>query len=390
MTMERFANMPEISAAEVTAALDTAVGQVLRNLPQFTHTCQNHSSVNNFYPTCENDQWTCGFWPGEIWLAYEHTGSAAFLRSGEVLTASFLSRIEQKIEVDHHDMGFLYTPSCVADYKLTGSQTARRAALLAADQLISRFHEVGGFIQAWGELGARDNYRYIIDCLLNLPLLYWATEQTGDSKYADIAHRHITTCLTYSIRENGSTFHTVFLSPETGDFERGATCQGYKDDSDWARGQAWAVYGTALSYTYTKNPAYLEVFRRVLSFYLTRLPEDMVPYWDMIFTSGTEEPRDSSSASIVACGVLEAAKHTSPKESAAYSKLARQMMKSLADHYSVKDPNVSNGLVLHATYSKKSPYNTCTPEGVDECASWGDYFYMEALTRLSKDWRMYW
>lgn len=170
----------------------------------------------------------------------------------------------------------------------------------------------------------------------------------------------------------------------------GATCQGYSDDSFWARGQAWAVYGTALSYKYERKPEYLASFRRVLKFYTEKLPSDLVPYWDMIFTSGSQEPRDSSSASIVACGLLEMARHVADEEGRVYISLARQMMKSLVDNYSVKDPSISNGQVLHATYSKKSPYNTCTPEGVDECASWGDYFYMEALTRLNTDWKSYW
>jgi len=171
---------------------------------------------------------------------------------------------------------------------------------------------------------------------------------------------------------------------------RGETCQGYNDDSFWARGQAWAVYGTAISYRYTKNPDCLEAFRKVLSFYTSKLPGDLVPYWDMIFTSGDVEPRDSSSASIVVCGLLEMSELVSDDEAARYISLAKKMLKSIVDNYSVKDNNVSNGLVLHATYSKKSPYNTCTPEGVDECASWGDFFYLEALTRLSKEWNSYW
>jgi len=183
------------------------------------------------------------------------------------------------------------------------------------------------------------------------------------------------------------------MDRQTGDMVRGETCQGYSDDSFWARGQAWAICGTAVSYRYTENLDCLKAFRRVLPFYLSKLPADMVPYWDMIFTSGDAEPRDSSSASIVACGLIEMAgllAESEKEESAQYLSLAKQMLKSVVDNYSVKDPSVSNGLVLHATYSKKSPYNTCTPEGVDECASWGDYFYMEALTRLNKNWKSYW
>lgn len=384
-----FAHMPEITVEEAKAALSLASEQIERNLPEFTDSCQNHSSVNNRYPKCENNQWTCGFWPGEVWLAYEYTGKEVFKAAGLHMVDSFDRRIRKKIEVDHHDMGFLYTPSCVAAYKLTGDEKAKTAAILAADQLLTRFQPKGEFLQAWGAMNEPDNYRYIIDCLLNLPLLYWAGEVTGDEKYTEIAKKHMTTCLKNSIREDGSTYHTFFMNMDTGEPSHGATCQGYRDDSCWARGQAWGIYGTAISYTYRKNPEYLESFRKTSEYYLTRLPEDMIPYWDMIFTEG-DEPRDSSSASIAACGFLEASKYLPKEEADRYRGLAAKMLKSLTEHYAVKDFSKSNGLVLHGTYSKKSPYNTCTPEGVDECVSWGDYFYMEALTRFVKDWEMYW
>ena len=120
------------------------------------------------------------------------------------------------------------------------------------------------------------------------------------------------------------------------------------------------------------------------------LPEDLIPCWDMLFAPESGEPRDSSSAAIVACGLLEAAKYVDETEAAQWRTLARQMLASLAANYAVKPGTLGSGQLLHGTYSKKSPYNTCTPEGVDECTSWGDYFYMEALTRLTKDWEMYW
>lgn len=391
MDLTNYKDKPEISQNEIKQAMDFAAKQIKRNLPDFTYACQDHSSVDNFYAPRANDEWTDGFWPGEIWLGYEYTGDLTFKYAGLILVESFLNRIEKKIAVEHHDMGFLYTLSSVAPYKLFGDERAKKAALLAADQLISRFQPVGEFIQAWGELGAKDNYRYIIDCLLNLPLLYWASDETGDDKYRDIALKHIKTCLKYSIREDGSNYHTVFMNPETGEMSHGATCQGYRDDSSWARGQAWAVYGTAISYRYTKNPEYLDAFKKVLDYYLARLPEDMVPYWDLIFTEGNEEPRDSSSASIVACGLLEMASLIDDKEEAqSYVSLAKKMMNQLVCKYAVKDLESSNGLVLHGTYSKKSPYNTCTPEGVDECVSWGDYYYFEALMRMDRDWKSYW
>ena len=381
--------MPKpITNEQAKIALDQATEQVRQNLKEFTYCCQNHSSINNIYPKCENNQWTCGFWPGEIWLAYEHTGDSAFREAGSVQVQSFLHRIQNKIEVDHHDMGFLYTPSCVSAWMLTENEDARKAAILAADQLTTRFQEVGGFLQAWGKMGAPENYRYIIDCLMNLPLLYWASEQTGDEKYRRVALRHTETCLRHSFRGNGSTYHTYFLDPTTGAGLRGVTCQGYRDDSSWARGQAWAICGLASSYRYTGDKRCVDYFRRALAYYLERLPEDMIPYWDLIFSDGSGEPRDSSSAAIVACGLLEMAPQLEQEEAERCLYLARCMVGSLAENYAAGEG--SNGLLLHGTYSKKSPYNTCTPEGVDECVSWGDYFYMEALTRLTRDWKTYW
>ena len=152
--------------AEARQALADACKQVETNLPLYTYQCQNHSSVNNIYPGCANNQWTCGFWPGEIWLAYEATGDEKFKTAALIQVDSFADRIARKVEVDHHDMGFLYSPSCVAAYKLTGSEVGKRAALLAVDNLMKRFHEKGQFFQAWGKIGDKDNYRLIIDLSL--------------------------------------------------------------------------------------------------------------------------------------------------------------------------------------------------------------------------------
>lgn len=379
-----------ITGDEVRAALDQAVAQVRRNLPAFTYAAQNHSSVANVYPPVPNNQWTAGFWPGEIWLAFEHTGDKVFQYAGQIQVQSFLHRIENRIETDHHDMGFLYSPSCIAAWKLVGDEDGRKAAILAAEQLIERFQPVGQFIQAWGRRDNPNEYRYIIDCLLNLPLLYWASAETGDVKYRDIALTHARTTLAHSVRPDNSTFHTFYMDPVTGGPVRGVTKQGYADDSFWARGQAWGIAGMALSYRYEPLPEYRDTFERLLAFYLERLPADLVPYWDLIFTEGSGEPRDSSSASITACGLLEMADLVGKEDALRYRDLARRMMKSLADAYAVKDPSLSNGLVLHGTYSKRTPHNTCRGEGVDECVSWGDYYYMEALTRLSRNWSSYW
>lgn len=385
-----FEGYPEITGAEIKEALDFCNRQILHVLPEFTEKFQQAYSENNFYPPIENRDWTTGFWTGEIWLAYEFSGDDSLKKAAEVQVHDFLNRINQKIAVDHHDMGFLYSPSCVAAYKLTGNKEGREAAIKAADQLISRFHPAGEFIQAWGDMDEPGNYRLIIDCLLNLPLLYWASEETGDEKYRNIAEKHIHTAVANVIREDYSTWHTFFFDRKTGAPDHGATCQGYRDGSAWARGQAWGVYGLALAYKYTGREEYIELFRRVTEYFLEHLPEDLVPYWDLEFSDGDDQPRDSSSASIAVCGMLEMSKYLGVKEAEHYRKLALRIMKSLYDNYAVKDFAVSNGLVLHSTYSNHSPFNTCDHRGVDECNAWGDYFYMEALTRLSKNWVLYW
>ncbi len=394
-----------ISVLEAETALTFAAEQIFENLKNFTEKFQNAYSIDLWYPATENTGWTTGFWTGEIWLAYEfylrtiqgsdadssiRNRSEQLLAAGNLQIESFYERIVKKIDVDHHDMGFLYSLSCVAGYKLTGNIQAKEAALLAADNLLARFQPKGKFLQAWGSMNDPANYRLIIDCLLNLPLLYWAYDVTGEQKYSDIAQMHIETAVKNVIRDDNSTWHTFYFDAETGEPSHGATCQGYRDGSAWARGQAWGIYGMALAYRYTKEEDYITLFERVTGYFLEHLPEDLVPYWDLEFSDGSAEPRDSSSASIAACGLLEMAMYVDQEKAEEYRSIAKRIMKSLTDSYAVKEKEKSNGLVLHSTYSNKSPFNTCNHYGVDECNLWGDYFYVEALTRLTTEWEMYW
>lgn len=385
----RILHEQQLTEEERQQAIDFATKQIKNNLGTFTDYFQNAYSVDGFYEPIDNDYWTTGFWTGEIWLAYEFTSDAAFKEAANKQVDSFYHRIVNKIAVDHHDMGFLYTPSCVAAYKINGSEQAKEAAIMAADQLCSRFHEVGAFIQAWGPMNAKENYRLIIDCLLNVPLLYWAYDETGNERYKEIATKHIHTAVANVIREDYSTWHTFFFDMETGKPDHGETCQGYKDASAWARGQAWGVYGLALAYRYTGEVKYLERFERVTEYFLEHLPKDHIPYWDLTFVSG-DQPRDSSSTSIAACGLLEMSRFVDGEKKEIYETIAKELMGAVYRHCAVKDAKVSNGLVLHSTYSNRSPYNTCDHKGVDECNSWGDYFYMEALMRLDRQWNTYW
>ena len=390
MTKEQLKNYPMITDEELKTALDKATSLITENTEEFFDTFPRANSENNFYLKSDNTDWTEGFWTGEVWLAYEQSGNERLKEAALAQVESFLKRIEKKIIVDHHDMGFLYSPSCVAAYKLADSENGKKAALLAADNLMTRFQENGNFFQAWGKMGDKDNYRLIIDCLMNMPLLFWASEVTGDASYAEKASLHIRTAMENIIRPDNSTYHTYFFNPETGEPKEGVTCQGNRNGSAWARGQAWGIYGSAMAYEKIGDEKYIDTFRRIADYFIEHLPEDLVPYWDFDFDTGSDEPRDSSSAVIAVCGMLEMAKRLPEDEANYYTETAKRMLKAVIDMCAVQSTKESNGLLLHGTYARKTPTNTCHNGGVDECNTWGDYFYMEALMRLTKDWELYW
>lgn len=389
-TKESLSLYQEITARETEAALRSAAELVRTQAVWFGDKFPDSNSKNGFYPRTENVEWTTGFYTGEIWLAYEFTRDRKLLETGRCHVESFLHRIENKIDVNHHDMGFLYSPSCVAAYQLTADETAKKAALLAADNLMGRFQEKGQFFQAWGDLGAPDNYRLIIDCLLNMPLLFWASKVTGKAAYETKAKAHIQTAMECVLRPDHSTYHTYFFDPETGHPLKGVTHQGNRDGSAWSRGQAWGIYGAALSYKRVRNPEYIKIFKEVTDYFLLHLPEDLIPYWDFDFDEGSGEPRDSSAAAIAVCGMLEMAGFLPKEEAAFYKSCGKKLLSALAQRCAVKSTLDSNGLLLHGTYARASRFNPCKNRGVDECNTWGDYFYLEALTRVHDDWNSYW
>ena len=390
ITKEQLMEHPPITAQEAETLLDKATELVKENITEFFDCFPRANSENNFYDKSCNTDWTEGFWTGEVWLAYERSSDEKLKEAALCQVNSFLNRIEKKVNVDHHDMGFLYSPSCVAAYKLSGSENGKKAALMAADNLMTRFHENGQFFQAWGAMGDKDNYRLIIDCLMNMPLLFWASEVTGDASYKEKAEQHIKTAMECIVRPDNSTYHTYFFDPDTGESVMGVTNQGNRNDSAWARGQAWGIYGSALAYEKLGDERYADIFRRVTDYFIEHLPDDLVPYWDFDFDTGSDEPRDSSAGVIAVCGMLEMSKRLPKEEAEYYTGAAKRILKAVADMCAVRDSKQSNGLLLHGTYSRKTPTNFCRNGGVDECNTWGDYFYMEALTRLLREWVMYW
>lgn len=375
-----------LTREEVTAAMDRVADQVRCNMEYLGTRFPSSATRNQTYGVIDNIEWTDGFWTGLLWLCYEYTGDDAFKNLALKNVDSFLNRVEKRIELDHHDLGFLYSLSCVAGYKLTGSAEGRKAGLLAADKLMERFQEKGGFIQAWGELGARDNYRLIIDCLLNIPLLHWAFLETGNPVYRNAAVRHYEAACNNVIRDDASAYHTFYFDPGTGEPLKGVTRQGYSDDSAWARGQAWGIYGIPLNYRYVKDDSAFNLFQGMTNYFLNRLPEDEVCYWDLIFTDGSNQSRDSSAAAIGVCGIHEMLKYLPEVESDknTYRHAMHCILRSLMERYTAPEIKPGNPVLLHGVYSWHSG------KGVDEGNIWGDYYYMEALMRFYKDWNLYW
>lgn len=374
------------STEKCDQAIEYVLRQIDRNLEPFARQFPAPASVNLIYPAIGNTEWTSSFWTGMLWLAYEVTGEAKYRNTAELQLESYKERIEKRIGTETHDLGFLYSLSCIAAYKLTGNTEAKAIALQAAELLMERYFAKAGIIQAWGNLNnPSQRGRMIVDCAMNLPLLYWASEMTGDARYHEAAERHIRQTASYLIRGDASTYHTFYMDTETGEPKYGKTAQGYADDSCWSRGQAWAMYGLPLSYRYTRDAALLEYAENVTHYYLNRLPADYVCYWDLIFTEGEEE-RDSSAAAIAACGMMELAKHLplTHEHRRLYENAALLTLDSLAARYTSAARPESNGVLLHAVYGKP------LGNGVDECCIWGDYFYFEALVRARTDWRSYW
>ncbi|QHC67858.1 glucuronyl hydrolase [Rathayibacter sp. VKM Ac-2759] len=334
-----------------------------------------------------NRGWTTSFWPGMEWIAWELTGEDVFLDSGRAHLADFARRVREGEDLDTHDLGFLYTLSSVAPYRLLEDPLGRSAALEAADHLMTRFLSTAGIVQAWGDLrDPRQRGRTIIDSLMNMPLLTWAGEQTGDARFADAVRCHVEALRQNILRPDSSTFHTFYWDAETGEPLHGATEQGAFDDSCWARGQAWGIYGFAMSHRVTGDPALLEASRACADYFLAHLPGDLVPYWDLVYTDGSDAPRDSSAAAIAVCGLLELASVESDSDRAErYRAAAHAVLDALIEHCAPESPEAADTVLLHGVYDL--PKNV----GVDEGTLWGDYFYLEALMRVSRpEWRPYW
>lgn len=372
-------------------AIEDAAGKLKQNVVRhpglFPHIVGKDAMGEKRYEWGANVDWIEGFYTGMIWLCYEYGGDDFFRESAAAQLNDYRNRLEKHISLDHHDIGFLYSLSAVAQWRVLKDEKARELALQAADKLLLRWRPRMGAIQAWGPEGDPENGgRIIIDCLLNLPLLYWAHQQTGNEKYYDIAYRHALLSRRFLVRGDGSSYHTFYFNPENGNAIRGGTHQGYQDGSTWTRGQAWGIYGFALSYRYTRDERFLDTSKDMARYFIEHLPEDDVAYWDFDVPIEPGTSRDSSASAIVACGLLELLELMDERDPQReyFADALQRMMASLVENYSTIGMQDAEGLLQHGSYHVRGE------NGPDDYMIWGDYYYLEALVRMSKGIKGYW
>ena len=362
----------------------------LKAVPEATEYPRTIGKDGKLKVTRKND-WTEGFYPGCLWYVYEYTNKEDWKKAAIKWTES-LEPLKKM--TNHHDIGFLMYCSFGNAYRLTGNEAYKDVLVESARSLCTRFNEKTGCIKSWNyrkSWNGKDEWFYpvIIDNMMNLELLYFATKVTGDSVYAKVANRHTETTAKNQFREDYSNYHVVNYDAETGEVLNQATCQGFSDNSAWARGQAWAIYGYTMAYRETHRQDFLDMAVHTADFWLNHpnLPEDGIPYWD--FNAGQEDyvpdwnydpeifkvvPRDASAAAIVASAFLELSGYVTDGKK--YSAAAAHILKSLSSPAYLAEPGTNcNFILMHSVGS--IPHG----EEIDVPLIYADYYYLEALMR---------
>lgn len=314
--------------------------------------------------------WTNGFWPGILWQMYHAAKEECYRTAAEGVEEKFDRALEGYTGL-HHDVGFMWLHSAVANYRLTGNERSKERGLHAANILAGRYNPAGRFIRAWN--GDCIGW-IIIDCLMNIPLLYWASETTADPRFRFVAQEHADTALKYLARPDGSSNHIAVLDPVTGGLAETPGGQGYAPGSSWSRGQAWALYGFALSYRYTEKKEYLDAAKRSAHYLIANVSlTDWIPVID--FRSPAEPVKvDTTAAAIAACGLLELAEQVPELEKPLYQKAALQILRALSSRYCCWDPE-KDSIVSHGSGSYHSKDDQEVP------IIYADYFFLEAVLR---------
>lgn len=322
------------------------------------------------------EEWCSGFWPGVLWLDYEATGDEEIARQARKYTDALASILDRP--VFDHDLGFLMFCSYGNGYRLTRDPKYKDIILRTADSLATLYNPSVGTMLSWPRnVEMFGGHNTIMDNMINLETLFWAADNGGDPSLRDIAVNHADTTMKYHFRPDGTCYHVAVYDPVSGAFKRGCTHQGYADESTWARGQAWAVYGYTVVYRSTREQRFLDFAKKVTDAYLSRLPEDHIPYWDFDDPRIPDAPRDASAACVVASALTELVGYVDSETAARYKQCLNDMLTSLStDAYRPSDN--CRSVLLHSTGHH--------PAGseIDYSIIYADYYYMEALNRFAK------
>jgi rhamnogalacturonyl hydrolase YesR len=322
----------------------------------------------------KSGDWTSGFFPGNLWMIYEYSGDEKWRTAARKFTANVE---EEQHNGTTHDMGFKMYCSVGNGYRLTNDARYKEILLQSARTLVTRFNEKVGCIRSWDHNSDRWQFPVIIDNLMNLELLFWATKVSGDSSYYKIALAHANTTLKNHYRSDNSSWHVIDYDTSTGAILNRHTHQGYSHDSAWSRGQAWGLYGFTMCYRETGDDNFLQQARKIADFILSHknLPEDSVPYWDFDAPNIPDEQRDASAAAIICSALYELSDHLGNNGSK-YRNAADKILASLSTpKYRAQIGGNNNFLLMHSVGSKPANSEVDTP------LIYADYYFLEANLR---------
>lgn len=375
---------PSGSVAAPQTPLPTVITQALTSSAQqyawmLAHLPQDGTLPRTFehgkLVTVPSRDWTSGFFPGSLWFLFEVTGDRKWRDEAERFTTLLET---QQFNTKTHDLGFMLYCSYGNGLRLTGNAPYREVLLNGAKSLSTRFNPTVGCIKSWDDGIGPFTYPVIIDNMMNLEFMLWAARNGEVPAYRELAISHADTTRKNHFRPDNSSFHVVDYDPTTGKVIKRVTHQGTSDDSAWARGQAWGLYGYTVMYRETHEPRYLEQANKIAAFIMhhPRLPADKVPYWDFDAPGIPNEPRDAAAAAIICSALLELRTYAAGSLAEEYSAFAEQQLRSLCSPAYLAQPGENGGFLLkHATGNH--PKNS----EVDAPINYTDYYFLEALLR---------
>lgn len=331
----------------------------------------------NVFTTSNAGAWTSGFFPGVLWYLYEASGDDSLKQYAE----NYTKRVEkEQFTTNNHDVGFILYCSFGNGWRLTGNDDYKKVLLQGAQSLNTRFNPTVGCIKSWNRKPWQ--YPVIIDNMMNLELLLWASQNSEQTKFGEMARSHADVTMKHHFRPDYSCYHVVSYDTITGQSEAKCTYQGYADDSDWSRGQAWALYGYTMMYRETKQKKYLDQAIHVARFIMAhpQLPEDKIPYWDFDDPDIPATPRDASAGAVIASALIELSRYTKGRFSKECLAVAETQLKTLTSPEYLAEPGTNCNFILKHSVGNK-PKN----REVDVPLTYADYYYVEALLRYKKD-----